>query len=125
MASGGAVPKPFLKCARVEKMKIKNATDRTPHHEGPEDIDWRRARVVGRGLKTGRRHGLSTLRIALGKTQAEIAEHSGMRQGDVSRLEGRGDVKISTLERYAKALGGAVELAVVLGGRRYLIALDE
>jgi autotransporter translocation and assembly factor TamB len=46
-----------------------------------------------------------------------------MAQGDVSRLEDREDVKLSTLARYAPALGGRVEVAVVVGGRRYFLDL--
>src|ERR1700733_11265847 len=90
-------------------------------HEG--QLDWGQARVVGRGTKTGRRYDLKTLRAALGKTQAGVAEAARMAQGDVSRLEGREDVKLSTLARYAAALGGSVEVAVVVDGRRYLLDL--
>jgi hypothetical protein len=96
-------------------------THATEHERG---IDWARARVMGRGTKTGRRFDLKTLSAALGKTQAGIAEAAHMAQGDVSRLEGREDVKLSTLARYAAALGGSVEVAVVVGGRRYLLDLN-
>jgi len=92
--------------------------------EGPESVDWSRARIVGRGLKTGRRHTLASLRVALGQTQADLADRAGMRQGDVSVLERRGDARFSTLERYAEALGGHIEIAVVIDGRRYLIDLE-
>jgi hypothetical protein len=95
-------------------------------HEGPDSIDWSRVRVVdGRGLKTGRRHTLASLRVALGKTQVEVADRAGMGQGDVSTLERRGDSKLSTLARYASALGGNVEVAVVIDGRRYLLDVGE
>jgi hypothetical protein len=46
-----------------------------------------------------------------------------MAQGDVSKLEARQDVKLSTLERYVEALGGKVEVAVVVGDRRYRVDL--
>src|SRR5579859_462546 len=92
-------------------------------HEG--QIDWSQARVVGRGTKTGRRYDLKTLRAALGKTQADIADAARMAQGDVSRLEGREDVKLSTLTSYAAALGGNVEVAVVVDGRRYILDLGS
>ena len=92
-------------------------------HEGP--MDWSRARVVGRGTKTGRRYDLKTLRAALGKTQADVAKEARMAQGDVSRLEAREDVKLSTLARYAAALGGSVEVAVVVDGRRYKLDLGS
>jgi transcriptional regulator with XRE-family HTH domain len=64
---------------------------------------------------------LQTLRIALGKTQADVARAAEMDQGDVSRLEARDDKKLSTLARYAAALGGRLEVAVVVNGRRFLL----
>jgi len=88
---------------------------------GPEDIDWSRVKVIGRGLKKGRRFSLRALRTVLGKTQAEIAETAEMAQGDVSRLEAQEDMKLSTLTRYAAALGGRAEVTIAVGGRRYLI----
>ncbi|MGA7121228.1 MAG: helix-turn-helix transcriptional regulator [Polyangiaceae bacterium] len=107
---------------------MKNAAHkarRTHSDEHEAQIDWSRARVVGRGTKTGRRYDLKTLRAALGRTQAEVAEAARMAQGDVSRLEGREDVKLSTLARYASALGGSVEVAVVVNGRHYVLDLTS
>ena len=90
---------------------------------GPDDIDWSKAKLVGRGTKTGKRFDLRSLRVALGKTQVEVARAAEMEQADVSRLESREDIKVSTLERYAAALGGKVEIAVVIGARRYLVTV--
>ena len=59
--------------------------------------------------------------MALGKTQIDVSRAAGMAQGDVSLLEARKDVKLSTLARYAAALGGAAEVVVVIDGRRYLL----
>jgi hypothetical protein len=42
-----------------------------------------------------------------------------MSQGDLSRLERRNDHLLSTLERYAEALGGRLDVALVRGTRRY------
>jgi transcriptional regulator with XRE-family HTH domain len=64
---------------------------------------------------------LQTLRVALGKTQADIARAVEMDQGDVSRLQARDDKKVSTLGRYAAALGGRLEVAIVVDGRRFLL----
>jgi|HubBroStandDraft_2_1064218.scaffolds.fasta_scaffold1034134_2 transcriptional regulator with XRE-family HTH domain len=71
-----------------------------------------------------KRFALRALRAELGKTQTEIACAAAMAQGEVSRLESRRDVKLSTLGRYASALGGVVEVAVVVGKRRYQLDLD-
>ncbi len=43
----------------------------------------------------------------------------------VSRLEAREDLRLSTLTGYAAALGGVVELAVVVNGRRYVLDLTS
>jgi hypothetical protein len=50
-----------------------------------------------------------------------------MTQSEVSRLESRGDVRVSTLARYAAALGGELETVVVLPktGHRIRLALGE
>ena len=90
---------------------------------GPEDIDWTKTKVIGRGTKTGRRFDLRALRAALDKTQADIAGAAEMEQGDVSKLEMRDDIKLSTLARYVGALGGKLEVTAVIKGRRYLLAV--
>jgi len=86
-----------------------------------DEIDLSKAKVIGRGLKMGRRFDLRSLRAALGKTQEDVAHTAKMAQGDVSRLEARKDIKLSTLERYAKALGGELEVVVRVGDRKYRI----
>ena len=90
--------------------------------EMPE-IDLSNAKVIGRGLRKDRRLTLRTLRVALGKTQADVSRTAEMDQGDISRLEARDDMRLSTLKRYVSAIGGQVEIAVVVGGRRYLIEI--
>jgi DNA-binding Xre family transcriptional regulator len=86
-------------------------------------IDLPRARVLGRGLRAGvpQRISLRALRVALGVTQVDIAEAAGVDQAEVSRMEQRSDVKLSTLDRYVKALGGTVEVHVVVNGRKFVL----
>jgi transcriptional regulator with XRE-family HTH domain len=48
----------------------------------------------------------------VGKTQADVADAAGMLQGDVSQLERREDVKVSTLRRYVEALGAELHIVV-------------
>jgi predicted transcriptional regulator len=61
-----------------------------------------------------RRHALSgqltSLRHQLGLSQAEVASRMGTSQSAVARFEaGDLDVRLSTVERYASALGGKLE----------------
>ena len=49
-------------------------------------------------------------RHTLGLSQTQVAARMGTSQSAVARIEaGYGDVRLSTLERYAAALGSAVE----------------
>lgn len=43
----------------------------------------------------------------------QLAEELGISQGNVSRLEGRNDVYLSTLRSYLQALGGHLEIAAM------------
>ena len=91
------------------------ATKRPNQEESPE-LDVTRAKIVRRGPKDplGPCLDLRSVREAIGKTQEDIARAAEMDQGDVSRLEQRDDVKVSTLRRYVRALGAELELVVVL-----------
>jgi predicted transcriptional regulator len=52
---------------------------------------------------------LVTRRHELGLSQTQVAARMGTSQSAVARLEaGQGDVRMSTLERYAAALGSLV-----------------
>lgn len=90
------------------------------------EVDFSKAKVLGRGLKRGKaRYTLRILREAAGVTQVEIAKRAEMSQGDISKLEGRGDWRVSTLERYARALKGKLKIVVEIGGREYQIKPPE
>ena len=49
---------------------------------------------------------LAALRRHLGLTQAQVARRLRMTQSDVSKLERRENARLSTLQAYARALGG-------------------
>ena len=53
---------------------------------------------------------LAELRERRGTTQVELAARLGKNQGNVSRLERRDDLYLSTLREYLAALGGELEL---------------
>lgn len=56
------------------------------------------------------RSTLVALRKALHVTQSEVAERTGATQPEVSRLERRDDVLVSTLRAFVGALGADLEL---------------
>jgi DNA-binding XRE family transcriptional regulator len=58
---------------------------------------------------------LSRAREKAGLTQADVAKALGISQGRVSRLERAENVQLSTLVRYAEALGGELEVTFRLG----------
>ncbi len=53
---------------------------------------------------------LRQLREALDLTQSVIAERLEIGQHSVSRMENRGDIKLSTLRTYIEALGGELNI---------------
>ena len=78
------------------------------------EIDLKKARILGRGLRKDRKLPLRALREAAGKTQEEIARAAGMDQSEISRVEQRDDLRLSTLRRYAKALDAEIEIVAAL-----------
>lgn len=66
---------------------------------------------------------LADLRRSRHITQVQLAEELGISQGNVSRLEGRSDVYLSTLRSYVQALGGHLEIAAVFDDESYVVAL--
>ncbi len=57
--------------------------------------------------------GLSTVRRRLGLTQVEVAGRMGISQSDLSKLERRRDLRLSTLRSYAQALRGGIRVLFV------------
>lgn len=54
---------------------------------------------------------LAEVRKALDVTQADLAVRSGLKQGEVSRIENElPSVQLKTLERYVRGLGGKVTI---------------
>lgn len=90
-----------------------------PEHDFSRGTHWRP------GARKDLLYTLSLLRKAYDLTQAQIAKRAKMTQGDVSRVESRADCHVTTLERYAKALGGKLKLTVEIGDRSYPITLKR
>ncbi len=50
-------------------------------------------------------HNLRELRALAGRTQEEVSAHTGFKQNNVSRLERRSDMKLSTLRDLCRVAG--------------------
>jgi hypothetical protein len=72
-----------------------------------------RRRAVLRPIQVG--PALGELRRGLGLTQQVVATRLGMTQPEVSKLERRSDVRVSTLNAYVGALGGELVVTARLG----------
>lgn len=73
----------------------------------------RRARIDARAAELiAEEMALRDIRKARQVTQEQIAARLGGKQVYISRLEKRGDVKVSTLRDYVRALGGDLQLIV-------------
>jgi transcriptional regulator with XRE-family HTH domain len=60
---------------------------------------------------------LQELRKALNITQEQLAADLGLKQANISRLEKRHDMLLSTLSRAIRALGGKLDLTVTFEDR--------
>lgn len=103
----------------------KTKTPKGPETDDMPELDLASARFLGRGLKKDRRLTLRAIRESLGVTQTQVSERSGLAQSEVSRIEQRDDMLLSTLRRYARALGGELDVAVLVNGRRMRVHVGE
>jgi predicted transcriptional regulator len=76
---------------------------------GPERVAASRARA----RKIIEEMPLHQLRQAREMTQARLAEVLEMDQGNISKLEKRTDMYLSTLRSYVEAMGGTLEIRAV------------
>lgn len=61
---------------------------------------------------------LQQLRRELNLTQDRMASLLEVRQGHISKIERRSDMRISTLRDYIEAMGGELELVARIPGRK-------
>ena len=73
----------------------------------------RRARVAARVKAELAMMPLHQLRNAREMTQTRLAEVLEMDQGNISKLEKRTDMYLSTLRSYVEAMGGALEIRAI------------
>lgn len=73
----------------------------------------RRKRIeAGMAKELAEYESLQTLRKELGLTQVDIAEKLDIKQNNISDLEARSDIKLSTLRGYLNAMGGELVVSV-------------
>lgn len=68
---------------------------------------------------------LDALRKAREMTQLQLGEVLGVHQSEVSRIERRSDICVSTLVEYVEALGGHLEIRAVFPDRQVRISQFE
>lgn len=68
---------------------------------------------------------LEELRKARQMTQAKLAQSLGVNQGEVSKIEHRTDLYLSTLSEYVEAMGGRLEIRAVFPDREVRITQFE
>lgn len=79
--------------------------------ERAQDAAWVRSELLQMSLRE--------IREAQGKTQTEVSETLEKTQGELSRIERREDLLLSTLREYVEALGGKLEIVADFGDRVY------
>jgi len=84
--------------------------------------DDRRQKIAKRVQGTLASMPLNELRKALQLTQVKLAESLGVNQGEISKIEHRTDLYISTLAEYIEALGGKLEIRAVFPNREVRIS---
>jgi hypothetical protein len=94
--------------------------------EVPE-IDPSHAKVLRRGPRPDRvlKLPLRGMREAAGKTQADVGAALGSDQAEMSKLERRSDMMLSTLRRYAEAIGARCEVAFVFDKTGHRLVLED
>lgn len=68
---------------------------------------------------------LATLRRRRGVTQDEVGRRMGIAQSEVSKIERRADVRLSTLRAYVEATGGRLGLRAIYPDEELPIGADN
>ena len=94
--------------------KFQDLLDRMP--------SGRRQKIADRVRQTLSSMPLDELRRARRMTQAKLAQALGVNQSEVSKIEHRTDIYLSTLAEYVEALGGRLEIRAVFSDREMRIS---
>lgn len=68
---------------------------------------------------------LAQVRRAIGLTQTQLAEELGIAQGDVSKIERRENLRLSTLARFIEATGGHLRIVAVYDDAEIDLAIGD
>jgi DNA-binding XRE family transcriptional regulator len=82
-------------------------------HLGPE----RRARIEQRKEQLRQEMTLAELRRAFSLTQDTLARTLNVKQAEISKIENRADMLMSTLRNFVQAMGGDLEVLAVFPDR--------
>ncbi len=85
----------------------------------------RRRKIASRVRRTLASMPLEEVRKARQMTQAQLGRTLGVNQGEVSKIEHRTDIYLSTLAGYVEALGGKLEIRAVFPNREMRITQFE
>lgn len=85
----------------------------------------RQQKIAGRVRESLASMPLEEVRKARQMTQAKLADALGVNQGEVSKIEHRTDIYLSTLADYVEALGGKLEIRAVFPDREMRITQFE
>jgi DNA-binding XRE family transcriptional regulator len=84
-----------------------------------------RALVHEGDARMARAQMLKDLRKKLGLTQQHVADNLGIPQNAISKIEGRADLKVSTLYDYVDGLGGELEIIAHINGVAHSIIIPS
>ena len=85
----------------------------------------RQQKIAQRVRETIAAMPLDELRKARQMTQTKLAQSLGVNQGEVSKIEHRTDLYLSTLSQYVEAMGGRLEIRAVFPDREVRITQFE
>jgi len=105
-----------------------DGTDRIGRLLSDPERAKRVAQIRAEGREMDRIHAmnLATIRKAAEMTQEAVAEKLGGRQGDVSRIENRHDLLLSTLLNYLTATGAEdARIVVTVRGQEFELDLKQ
>ena len=68
---------------------------------------------------------LAALRKARGLTQMQLVEELGMTQGEISRLERRDNLHLTTLSRFVEATGGQLRIVAVYDNEEVEVSIGD